>query len=102
MAKIYYDADADAKLIANKRVAIVGYGSQGHAHALNLRASGVDVQVGLPPQSKSIAKAKGVGLGVGPVREVAAWADVIMLLAPDTAQPKIYADDVAPELGAGK
>jgi ketol-acid reductoisomerase len=102
MAKIHYDADADARLIAGKRVAIVGYGSQGHAHALNLRASGVDVQVGLPPSSKSIAKAKGVGLTVGPVREVAAWADVIMLLAPDTAQPKIYAEEIAPELAAGK
>ncbi|HZS37744.1 MAG TPA: ketol-acid reductoisomerase [Polyangia bacterium] len=102
MAKIHYDQDADAKLIGERRVAIVGYGSQGHAHALNLRASGVDVQVGLHAASKSIAKARGVGLTVGAVREVASWADVIMLLAPDTAQPKIYAEELQPELRAGK
>ncbi len=102
MAKIYYDGDADLRLIRGKKVAIIGYGSQGHAHALNLRASGVDVQVGLPAASKSRAKAQAVGLSVDGVAEVAAWADVVMLLAPDTAQPAIYAEQIAPHLGAGK
>jgi ketol-acid reductoisomerase len=102
MATIYYDKDSDLSLIRGKRVAIVGYGSQGHAHALNLKESGVSVKVGLPPTSKSIAKAKAAGLDVAPVPEVAAWADVIMVLAPDTVQAKLYEQDIAPHLAAGK
>lgn len=102
MAKIYYDEDADPALIRGKKVAVVGFGSQGHAHALNLRDSGVDVRVGLRPGSKSRAKAEAEGVQVLPVGEAAAWADVIMLLAPDTAQPAIYARDIAPHLAPGK
>jgi ketol-acid reductoisomerase len=102
MATIYYDKDADLSLIRNKRVAVVGYGSQGHAHALNLKESGVAVKVGLPPTSKSIAKAKAAGLEVAAVPEAAAWADVIMVLAPDTVQAKLYEQDIAPHLAAGK
>jgi ketol-acid reductoisomerase len=101
MATIYYDKDADLSLIRGKRVAIVGYGSQGHAHALNLKESGVAVKVGLPPTSKSIAKAKAAGLEVAPVAEVAAWADVVMVLAPDTAQAALYEADIAPHLQPG-
>src|SRR6185436_17137999 len=85
----------------SKRVAIVGYGSQGHAHALNLKDSGVSVKVGLPPTSKRIATAKAAGLDVAPVAEVAAWADVIMVLAPDTAQAQLYTESIAPHLDAG-
>src|SRR6266540_1727513 len=96
MAKIYYDNDADLALIRACKVAIVGYGSQGHAHALNLKDSGVSVKVGLPPTSKSLAKAKAAGLDVVSVKEAAQWADVIMILAPDTSQPKIWREDIAP------
>jgi ketol-acid reductoisomerase len=102
MAKLYYDQDADLALIRAKRVAVIGYGSQGHAHALNLRDSGVEVRVGLAEGSRSRAKAEAEGLLVSAVAEAAAWADVIMLLAPDTKQPKIYADSIAPHLAAGK
>jgi ketol-acid reductoisomerase len=102
MATIYYDKDADLALIRGKRVAIVGYGSQGHAHALNLTDSGVSVKVGLPATSKSLAKAKAAGLEVAPVSEVAAWADVIMVLAPDTVQAALYETEIAPHLAAGK
>ena len=100
--KICYDKDADLSLIRSKKVAIIGYGSQGHAHALNLQESGVQVKIGLRPTSKGIAKAKAAGLECGPVNEVSAWADVIMLLAPDTSQPKIYRDSIAPHLAPGK
>ncbi len=102
MAKIFYDKDCDLSLIRAKKVAIIGYGSQGHAHALNLNDSGVQVRVGLPPTSKSVAKAKAAGLHVAPVAEAAAWADVIMLLVPDTTQSKLYSADVAPHLAKGK
>ena len=102
MAKLFYDKDADLEPIRATKVAIVGYGSQGHAHALNLRDSGVTVRVGLPPGSRSRAKAEAAGLTVASVAEVAAWADAIMLLAPDTAQPRIYAEDIAPGLAPGK
>src|SRR5437016_5964852 len=102
MTNIFYDKDADLGLIRSQRVAIVGYGSQGHAHALNLRDSGVAVKVGLRPTSKGIARARTAGLEVGPVAEVAAWGDIVMLLAPDTAQPRIYADEIAPTLVPGK
>jgi ketol-acid reductoisomerase len=102
MAKIYYDSDTNQDLIRNKKVAIIGYGAQGHAHALNLSDSGVDVRVGLRPESKSWVKAEGQGLVVSSVTEASGWADTIMLLAPDTVQPAIYADHIAPQLNAGK
>ncbi|NOY98335.1 MAG: ketol-acid reductoisomerase [Chloroflexi bacterium] len=86
----------------SKKVAIVGYGSQGHAHSLNLHDSGVDVRVGLRPGSKSWAKAEANGLTVSAIDEAARWADTIMLLAPDTAQPAIYKEYIAPHLGKGK
>ena len=102
MPKMYHENAADIALIRGKKVGIVGYGSQGHAHALNLKDSGVDVRVGLPASSESRAKAKASGLAVGTVAEVAAWADVIMILVPDTVQPEVYKKDVAPHLSAGK
>src|SRR5947207_11773553 len=100
--EIFYDDDADLSIIQGRKVAVIGYGSQGHAHALSLRDSGVDVRVGLPEGSKSRAKAAEQGLTVGTPAEVSEWADVIMLLAPDTAQRKIYAEAIAPHLSAGK
>ncbi len=100
-AKVYYDGDADLDIIKSKKVAIIGYGSQGHAHALNLKDSGVDVRVGLRSDSKSRAVAEKAGLVVSDVAEVSAWADVIMLLAPDTKQPFIYEEGIAPHLKAG-
>ena len=101
MAEIYYDDDADLGLITSRKVAILGYGSQGHAHALSLRDSGVDVRVGLPEGSKSRAKAEQEGLRVVTPAEAAAEADVIMILAPDTVQRKLYETDVAPNLQEG-
>lgn len=102
MAKIYYDQDVDPGLIRQKKVAIIGFGSQGHAHALNLRDSGVDVRVGLRPGSKSWQKAEEQGLAVREVAEAAQEADVIMLLLPDTEQPKVYEQSIAPYLSNGK
>ncbi len=102
MATIYYNNSADLTLIQAKKVAVIGYGSQGHAHALNLKDSGVQVRVGLPASSRSRAKAEAAGLAVTSVAEAAAWADVIMLLVPDTAQPKLYTVDVEPHLSRGK
>jgi ketol-acid reductoisomerase len=102
MATIYYDTDADLSIIQAKKVAIIGYGSQGHAHALNLKDSGVDVAAGLPDTSRSRAKAQAAGLAVKTVADAAAWADVIMLLVPDTTQAALYREAVAPHLGAGK
>ena len=102
MSTIYYDKDADLESILTKKVAIVGFGSQGHAHALNLKDSGVNVQVGLHAGSKSRSKAEAAGLAVASVTDAAAWADVIMILAPDTKQPKIYTEEIAPHLSAGK
>src|SRR6266850_4951707 len=92
MANLYYDNSADLSLIQAKKVAIIGYGSQGHAHALNLRDSGVSVRVGLHEASSSRAKAQKEGLTVNSPAEAAAWADVIMILVPDTKQPKVYRD----------
>jgi ketol-acid reductoisomerase len=100
--KIYYDADADLALIRGRKVAILGYGSQGHAHALNLRDSGVDVRVGLHPASKSRAKAQADGLTVNEPAAACAWADVIMVLVPDTVQAQLYKDAIRPNLSAGK
>ena len=102
MAKVYYDKDAKLPLIRGKKVAIIGYGSQGHAHALNLKESGVDVRVGLATTSKSRAKAKKAGLKVGTVDAVSKWADVIMVLVPDTTQPALYKESIEPHLTAGK
>ena len=102
MATIYYDDAADLGLIQGRRVAVFGYGSQGHAHALNLKESGVDVRVALHEGSRSKAKAEAEGLTVVSGTEAAAWADVIMLLTPDTAQAGIYAAQVAPHLSTGK
>jgi ketol-acid reductoisomerase len=101
MAKMYYDKDADLGLIQGRKVAVIGYGSQGHAHALNLQDSGVSVKVGLPSTSRSRAKAQAAGLEVGDIADVAKWADVIMILAPDTSQAKLYKDAIEPNLAAG-
>jgi ketol-acid reductoisomerase len=98
---IYYDDDADLSIIQGRKVAVIGYGSQGHAHALSLRDSGVDVRVGLPEGSKSRAKAAEEGLRVVTPTEAAAEADLIMILAPDTAQRHIYAESIAANLKAG-
>src|SRR5262252_3696803 len=102
MAKLYYDQDADLSLIQSKKVAILGYGSQGHAHALNLRDSGGNVCVGLHEGSASRAKAEKDGLAVKSPAEAAAWADVIMVLVPDTKQQKLYNQAIAPNLKLGK
>lgn len=102
MAKIYYDADTDPGLIKAKKVAIIGYGSQGHAHALNLQDSGVNVVVGLRPDGKSWQKATNDGLTVKPIEEAAKWADIIMMLTPDTTQPATYEALIAPHLKPGK
>jgi ketol-acid reductoisomerase len=99
---MYYDKDADLRLIQGKKVAVIGYGSQGHAHSLNLKDSGVSVKVGLPPTSRSRAKAQAAGLEVGDVAEVSKWADVIMVLVPDTTAAKLYKDAIEPNLAAGK
>ncbi len=101
MAKVYHDESADLSSIRSKKVAVIGYGSQGHAHALNLRDSGVEVHVGLPPASASREKARQAGLIVASVQEAAAWADVVMVLTPDTSQPEIYQRDIAPFLRPG-
>jgi ketol-acid reductoisomerase len=102
MATIYYDRDADLSIIRARKVAVIGYGSQGHAHALNLRDSGVDVVVGLPEGSRSRERAVGAGVRVETVARAAAWADVVMLLVPDTTQPALYRDAIAPHLAPGK
>ncbi|MFZ0630272.1 MAG: ketol-acid reductoisomerase [Acidobacteriaceae bacterium] len=102
MAKTYHDHDADLSLIQQKKVAVIGYGSQGHAHALNLKDSGVDVRVGLPSTSKSVEKAKKAGLQVISVSDAAAWADVIMILTPDHSQGETYTNDIAQHMKRGK
>ncbi len=101
MATLYYDRDADLALLTGKTVAVIGYGSQGHAHALNLRDSGVKVVVGLYPGSKSAKQAEADGLTVLSVAEAAKAADVIMMLIPDTKQAEVYANEVAPHLKEG-
>lgn len=98
--KIYYDKDADLQQIRSKRVAVIGYGSQGHAHALNLKESGVQVVVGLR-QGNSWKKAEASGLKVMPVADAVKTSDVVMILAPDEAQPAIYRQEIAPHLKAG-
>ena len=96
--QIFYDNDADLGLIQNKKVAVIGYGSQGHAHANNLRDSGVDVVVGLRDGSSSVAKAEQAGLETASVEEASQVADVIMILAPDELQSEIYEKEIAPNL----
>ncbi|HSW51914.1 MAG TPA: ketol-acid reductoisomerase [Sulfuricaulis sp.] len=100
--RVYYDRDADINLIKSKKVAIIGYGSQGHAHALNLRDSGVSVVVGLPASSKSRDKAAAAGLEVLGPGEAAARADFIMILVPDHIQADLYQGEIAPQLKPGK
>ncbi len=102
MAKMYYDKDADLGVLKGRKVAVIGYGSQGHAHALNLRDSGVDVRVGLYKGSSSWARAEQEGLRVLPAAEAAAEADIIMLLLADHTAPQVYRDAVAPHLRKGK
>ena len=101
MATVYYDDEADLGLVQARKIAVLGYGSQGHAHALSLRDSGCDVRVGLPDGSKSRQKATEAGLTVGTPAEVCSWADLIMVLTPDTGQRSLYADTIGPNLKAG-
>jgi ketol-acid reductoisomerase len=98
----YYDKDADLNDIKNKKIAVIGFGSQGHAQAMNLADSGCDVVVGLKPTSASVAKAQKAGLRVMSVREAAAHADIIMILVPDEVAPSVYASEIAPVLTGGK
>ncbi|MDW8317866.1 MAG: ketol-acid reductoisomerase [Anaerolineae bacterium] len=102
MATLFYEKDADLSRLAGRKVAVIGYGSQGHAHALNLRDSGVDVRVGLYPGSKSWAKAEADGLTVKTVAEAADEADIIMIVIPDPSQPKVYKESIEPYLRPGK
>jgi ketol-acid reductoisomerase len=99
--QVYYDKDCDLSLIQGKKVAIIGYGSQGHAHALNLKESGVEVAIGLRAGSGSQKKAEGEGLTVKTVEEASAWADVVMVLAPDENHAEIYAEQIEPNLREG-
>ena len=101
MAEIFYDKDADLSIIQGRKVAVLGFGSQGHAHSLNLKDSGVDVVVGLPEGSKSRAKAEEHGLKVLTPGEAVKWANVIVVLAPDPKQRDLYANDIAPNLQPG-
>ncbi len=101
MATVFYDDEADLGLAQSRKIAVLGYGSQGHAHALSLRDSGCDVRVGLPEGSKSVAKAAKAGLTVGTPAEVCGWADLIMVLTPDTGQRDLYAQAIEPNLQPG-
>ncbi len=101
MAKMYYEADADPGLITRRKVAVIGFGSQGHAHALNLKDSGVDVVVGLREGSKRVRAASDAGLKVVDPEAAAEWADVIMMLVPDQVQPEVYQSVIAPRLNSG-
>ena len=101
MANIYYEADADRSQIENKRVAVLGYGSQGHAHALNLIESGIEVVVGLRPESGSVSKAEEAGLRVMSINEASEWANVVMILLPDTEQAEIYDTLIGPNMKSG-
>ncbi|MBM3946806.1 MAG: ketol-acid reductoisomerase, partial [SAR202 cluster bacterium] len=101
-AKIYYDKDTDISLIKNKTIGIIGYGSQGHAHALNLKDSGMNVVVGLYRGSKSWSKAEQDGLKVAEVADVAKQADTLMMLVPDMAQRDVYRQSIAPNVRQGQ
>ena len=100
-ANVYYEADCDGSIIRGRKVAVIGYGSQGHAHALNLKDSGVEVCIGLREGSSSKAKAEQAGLMVKSMADASAWADFIMILAPDTEQKSIFDDHIAPHLQPG-
>ena len=102
MAKTYYDSDADLDLLKGKKIGVIGYGSQGHAHALNLKDSGLDVAVGLYPGSPSWARVEEAGLKVGTVDDVARDCDVIMMLVPDQVQRQVYEEHIAPHMESGK
>jgi ketol-acid reductoisomerase len=102
MAKVYYEADGDLKHLAGKTIAVIGYGSQGHAHALNLRDTGQKVIVGLPAASQSRSKAQAQQLEVFEPAEAARRGDIIVVLIPDPAQPQVYKESIAPHLGPGK
>src|SRR5579871_5933918 len=102
MPKRYYEQDGNVSLLKEKKIAIIGYGSQGHAHALNLRDSGLDVIVGLPASSKSRDKAVSAGLRVLPTAGAAKEADVMMILTPDHIQADLYKNEIEPGLTAGK
>jgi ketol-acid reductoisomerase len=99
--KVYYDKDADLSIIQGKKVTIIGYGSQGHAHANNLKESGVDVMVGLRSDSASVPKVTAAGLQTKPIEEAVAWADVVMVLAPDEHQAKLYSEQIEPNIKNG-
>ena len=100
--KIYYEQDADLALIQSKKVGVVGYGSQGHAHALNLKDNGVDVRIGLQPSSASKPKAEGEGLTVMSPSEITQWADVVMILVPDEKQAVLWANEIEPHVRDGQ
>src|SRR5438105_12756873 len=102
MANIYYENSADLALIRGKKVAVFGYGSHGHAHALNLRDSGVEVRIALELQSRSRSQAREAGFEVLVPKDAAVWSDVLVVLVPDTGQPKLYQEAIAPALSAGK
>ena len=102
MATIFYDQDADLSVVQGRKVAVMGYGSQGHAHALNLRDSGVDVRVGLPPGARLGRGRTAAGPHGAVPAEAAAWADLIVVLVPDTSQPALYRDAILPNLAPGK
>jgi ketol-acid reductoisomerase len=101
MANVYYESDADRSLIADRKVAVIGYGSQGHAHALNLKDSGIDVRVGLREGSASVAKAEAAGLPVRTIADAAAEADLVMVLGPDTEHKAMFTGHIAPNLRDG-
>jgi len=102
MTRLFYDNDAALERLRGRPIALIGFGSQGHAHALNLKESGLDVRVGLYAGSRSWAKAEQAGLTVLPVADAASAAEVIMILTPDTTQPKLYEEEIAPQMRAGK
>ena len=102
MAKMYYEKDCDLSWLKGKKIAIIGYGSQGHAHALNLKDSGCDVCVGLRAGSKNWAEAEKAGLQVKTVEDAAKWGDIVMLLINDEVQADVYKNSIAPYMTEGK